>query len=153
MALPTGFYTGRTGQLQLDDKEVAKIRDWSIETSLELLSTNTVDSDFNTFVPGVVGATGSATLMYYRLTAADTNASKVQFDKLLNKIMKGTGASNGVGTDDRVVLRLKAGTDAEDTIRFNAYITSASLSVSTGELTVVQINFTVDGPFIGLITS
>ena len=151
--MSTGFYTGRTGALQLDDKDVAKIRDWSIETSLELLSTNTIDSSYNTFVPGVVGATGSATLMYYRLNTEETTAQKVQFNTLLDKIMKGTGDPNGVGTDDRVVLRLKVGTDPRDTIRVNAYITSASVSVSTGELTVVPINVTVDGAFVGLITN
>ena len=39
------------------------------------------------------------------------------------------------------------GSKAEDEIKFNAYITSASISVSTGEIVVVPINFTVDGDF------
>lgn len=149
--MSTGFYTGRTGSLQLDDKDVAKIRDWSIETTLELLSTNTIDSHYSTFVPGVVGATGSATLMYYKLTDTEKQ-TQTEFTDLLDKIMKGTGDLDGVGVGDRVTLKLKVGTAAEDTIRFNAYITSASVSVSTGELSVVPINFTVDGAFIGLIT-
>ena len=149
--MSTGFYTGRTGSLQLDDKDVAKIRDWSIETTLELLSTNTIDSHYSTFVPGVVGATGSATRMYYKLTDTEKQ-TQTEFTDLLDKIMKGTGDLDGVGVGDRVTLKLKVGTAAEDTIRFNAYITSASVSVSTGELSVVPINFTVDGAFIGLIT-
>ena len=64
-----GFYTGRTGSLAYDGKPVAKIRDWSVETTVELLSTNAIDSAVNTFTPGVKGATGSATLMYYKLEA------------------------------------------------------------------------------------
>jgi hypothetical protein len=67
-----GFYTGRTGSLTFDGKNVAKIRDWSVETTLELLPTNTIDSRVNTFTPGVKGATGSATLMYYRLEAGES---------------------------------------------------------------------------------
>ena len=62
-----GGLTGRTGSLVFGGKPVAKIRDWSLETTVELLSTNTIDSAVNSFVPGVSGATGSATLMYYKL--------------------------------------------------------------------------------------
>jgi hypothetical protein len=106
-----GFYTGRSGSLKYDGKIVAKIRDWSVETTLELLPTNSIDSTFNTFTPGVKGATGSATLMYYRLE----------------------GEESGGG--------------AADDIKMYAYITSAQVSVSTGELSVVPIQFTMDGDF------
>jgi hypothetical protein len=148
--MATGFYTGREGFLKVADKKVAKIRDWSIETSLELLSTNTIDSSFNTFEPGVVGATGSATLMYYKLSTGEDNT---EFTTLLNKIMK-TSAAGVVGGDsgDRVALELNVGTANADRIKCNAYITSASVSVGTGELSVVSITFTVDGAFTELIS-
>jgi hypothetical protein len=85
-----GFYTGRSGSLVYNGKKVAKIRDWSVETTVELLSTNAIDSTVNTFTPGVKGATGSATLMYYRLEAGES-ATKTEFTALLSKIMrKGT---------------------------------------------------------------
>lgn len=135
------FFTGRTGSLAVDGTQVAKIRDWSIETTVELLSTNTIESTSNTFVPGVKGATGSATLMYYRTEASDVG--KTQFTTLLNKIQK-TGA---IETTDRVEIELNVGTNDKDDIKFNAYITSATVSTSTGELAVVPINFTVDGDF------
>tara|TARA_S200002703_G_scaffold103754_1_gene90009 strand:- start:22 stop:474 length:453 start_codon:yes stop_codon:yes gene_type:complete len=150
--MATGFYTGREGFLKVADKKVAKIRDWSIETSLELLSTNTIDSSFNTFEPGVVGATGSATLMYYKLSTGEDNT---QFTVLLNKIMKTStdGVVGGDGpTGDRVALELNVGTANADRIKCNAYITSASVSVGTGELSVVSITFTVDGAFTELIS-
>ena len=143
------FFTGRTGSLVFNTKKVAKIRDWSIETSLELLSTNTIDSSFNTFEPGVVGATGSATLMYYKLETGES-ATLTQFTALLNKIMK--TATTGVTTGDKVALELNVGDANTDDIKFNAYITSASVSVSTGELSVVPITFTVDGAFTEVIS-
>ena len=99
-----GFYTGRSGSLVFDSKPVAKIRDWSIETTVELLSTNTIDSAVNTFTPGVKGATGSATLMYYRLDSGE-NANYTQFTALLSKIMKGGAAEPA----DRVLLELNVG--------------------------------------------
>ncbi len=137
------FYTGRSGSLVLDGKPVAKIRDWSIDTTVELLSTNTIDSTSNTFVPGVKGATGSATLMYYRLEAGES-ANYTQFTALLSKIHK-LGA---ITEADRVLMQLRASNSANDSVQFYAYITSAQLAVSTGELNSVPIQFTVDGDFL-----
>jgi hypothetical protein len=45
---------------------VLKIRDWSLDTSLELLETTTIDTAVKTYTPGMVSSTGSATVMYYR---------------------------------------------------------------------------------------
>jgi hypothetical protein len=45
------------------------------------------------------------------------------------------------------------GSDVKDDIAFNAYITSAGITVGTGELTSVSLQFTVDGPFVELIDS
>jgi len=138
-----GFFTGRSGSLVVDGKPVAKIRDWSLDTTVELINTNTVDSTSNTFVPGIKSATGSATLVYYRLEAGES-ATYSQFTALLGKIQK-VGA---VAESDRVLMELKVGTNANDNIQFCAYITSAQVAVSTGELTSVPIQFTVDGDFI-----
>jgi predicted DNA-binding protein with PD1-like motif len=139
------FFTGRTGSFAIDGVRVAKIRDWSLETSVELLSTNTIESTSNTFVPGLKGATGSATLMYYRLEASD--AGKKQFTDVLNRIHK----QGAIEESDRASITLNVGAGNNDNISFNAYITSASISTSTGELAVVPINFTVDGEFTDTI--
>lgn len=138
-----GFYTGRSGSLVVDGKPVAKIRDWSLETTVELLNTNTVDSTSNTFTPGIKGASGSATLMYYRLEAGES-ATYTEFTALLGKIHK-LGA---ITESDRVLMTLRTSTSSNDDIQFYAYITSAQLGVSTGELSSVPIQFTVDGDFL-----
>lgn len=141
-----GFYTGRTGKLIFNGKPVAKIRDWSLEVSVELLSTNTIDSVVNTFTPGVKSASGSATLIYYRLEPGES-ASKTQFTELINRIIK----IGGVAESDRVLLELNAGGGTADDIKVYAYITSAQLAVSTGELSTVPIQFTVDGDFVDVL--
>lgn len=143
-----GFYTGRSGSLVYNGKSIAKIRDWSLETTVELLSTNTIDSTVNSFTPGVKGATGSATMMYYRLESGESTTLR-QFTDLLSKIMQG----GAVEESDRVFLELNVGGDSKDDIKFNAYITSAQVSVSTGELSVVPIQFTMDGDFSEVITA
>jgi hypothetical protein len=138
------FYTGRTGTLVFNSLPVAKIRDWSLETSVELLSTNTIDSVVSTFTPGIKSASGTATLLYYRLEAGE---AKTQFTALLAKIMK----FGAILESDRVELELNVGGGTADDIRFNAYITSAQVAASTGELSVVPIQFQVDGDFLDVV--
>ena len=158
-----GFYTGRSGRMYItpilaagptpaDNQSVLKIRDWSIETSLELLETTTIDTAVKKYTPGMVSSTGSATVMYYRVESGDVG---VQFEQLLNKVMKTTNV--GVTESDRVGMVLRAGSqpgtgvDVKDDIAFNAYITSAGITVGTGELSSISVQFTVDGPFIELV--
>jgi len=144
-----GFYTGRTGSLAVGGGlPLAKIKDWSLDTTVELLSTNDISSAVNTFTPGVKSATGSATLLYYRLESGESGAYQ-QFTTLLNKLMKG----GAIETTDRVFLDLNVGGGASDDIKFYAYITNATVGVSTGELSTVQIQFTVDGDFVEVITA
>jgi hypothetical protein len=53
----------------------------------------------------------------------------------------------------RAGARPNVGLDVKDDIAFNAYITNAGITVGTGELTSVSLQFTVDGPFVELIDS
>jgi hypothetical protein len=144
-----GFYTGRTGSLSIGGGlPIAKIKDWSLDTTVELLSTNDISSSVNTFTPGVKGATGSATLLYYRLESGES-ASYQQFTAMLSKAMK----AGTIETTDRVLLDLNVGGGTADDIQLYAYITNASVGVSTGELSTVQIQFTMDGDFVEVITA
>jgi hypothetical protein len=141
-----GFYTGRTGSLRYNGSSVAKIRDWSLETTVELLSTNDISSVANTFTPGVKGATGSATLLYYRLESGESS-QYTQFTQLLGNIMR----IGEINTNHRVRLILNVGNKDEDDIKLDAYITSAQVGSSTGELSTVSIQFTMDGDFVEVI--
>lgn len=157
-----GFYTGRTGALYLIDdgtgdpspssqQKALKLRDWSLETTVELLETTTVDTAVKAYTPGASSASGSATLLYYRREGTLSTEPGTQFNSFLSRIMKTSGV--GVREIDRVGIVLRVGTekaagvDVKDDIAFNAYITNASLQVSTGELTNISVQFTVDGPF------
>jgi hypothetical protein len=114
-----GFYTGRSGKLFLTpiltgyeptpaaNQSVLKIRDWSIETSLELLETTTIDTAVKTYTPGMVSSTGSATVMYYRRRGRTGRPVRAT---LLGKVMKSTTA--GVSESDRVGMVLRAGSTA-----------------------------------------
>jgi hypothetical protein len=144
-----GFYTGCTGAVVFLGKPVAKVRDWSIETSLEMLDTTTLENCTKTFIPNTKTTTGSATLMYYRLESGESTTF-TEFTALLSKIHK-TGQ---ITVADRVQLTLRTSTAANDDIVFNAYITNAQISMSPNELVTVPIQFQVDGDFLasGTIT-
>lgn len=157
------FYTGRSGSLAFGTtdstapssslsaptnvRQVAKIRDWSLDTTLELVSTNSIDSGVNTFTPGIKGATGSATLIYYRLEGAEGN-TLYGFNTLLSNSIHKPGL---ITEADRVFIELNAGGGLSDDIKFWAYITSVGVTVSTGELSSVPIQFTMDGDFVETI--
>lgn len=140
-----GFYTGRTGSLRFGNKQVAKIRDWSLEGTTELLSTNTIDSAHNTFTPGVKGATGSATLLFYRLDGENSSQFLDATSLIRQSRILAPGSRPSTPQNARFEFTLNPGSDNSDRFKFFAYITSASVSVSTGELSTVSINFTVDG--------
>jgi hypothetical protein len=85
--------------------------------------------------------------MYYRLESGES-ASYTQFTALLGRIMKGGAITEA----DRVFLELNVGGSNADDIKFTAYITNAQVSVSTGELSVVPIQFTMNGDFSEVIS-
>lgn len=158
------FYTGRSGSLSFGTtdstapssslsaptnvRQVAKIRDWSLDTTVELISTNSIDSGVNTFTPGIKGATGSATLIYYRLEGNESNTLWSFVNLLQNSIMK----TGNITEADRLFFELNTGGDNSDDIKFWGYITSAGVAVSTGELSTVPIQFTMDGDFVEVLS-
>lgn len=139
-----GFYSGRAGSLFVEGKKVAKIRDWSLETTLELLSTNAIDTNFNEFTPGVKGATGSATILMYRLEGENSSTTTDAFTLLEDTKILSKDASK---YQHLVDMELNIGGNFKDDIKFKAFVTSSSMSISTGELSTATINFTVNGNF------
>lgn len=140
----SGFFTGRTGSIEVAGNIIMKCRDWSLEATVELLSTNTIDTSANTFVPGVKGATGSATLLYYRKQSNDP-ATHRDASWIMNK--SGLLRKGSIETNDRAFFVLNVGTDPKDDISFYGYVTSIGVTISTGELSTVPITFTVDGEY------
>jgi hypothetical protein len=111
-----------------------------------MLSTDTIDSVVTTYTPGIKTASGSGTMLYYRLEGSDA-ATYSPFTVFLSKIMK----QGAIETTDRITITLNLGPDPKDSITFAAYITQAQISTSTGELAVVPFQFSVDGDFINVI--
>ena len=128
-------YTGRDGVMQLAGTTLAKVVSFSLSANLETLETTTLSDSLRSYTPGVSGYSGSATLLYYK---DDDNA--INTTDLLNKLYK-TGTA-GVSSSDTVELTFRwvDGTDNND-IKLTAYITSASIGATTGDIVRAEVAF------------
>lgn len=131
------FYTGRNGKLRLSNNEIAKVRDWTLDTSVTMLETTTLGDTASNFTPGLSSATGSATVMYF-------NGESTDVTDLLQRIAK-TGA---ITDNDEVRLTFEVATG--QSFVADAFINSVSITSSTDELTTASFNFTVNGPIVSV---
>lgn len=134
-----------------DNYRIAKIRDWSYNSNSEVIETTALGDVTKTFAPSITSGDGSATLMFYEddLNSAATQKTKDIFElvdllfprDVPPRVIMNLAVDGGAFTvNDADVYKTN--------FLFNAYITSASVSVSYGEVVTVATNFTVDGPLI-----
>ena len=128
-------YTGRDGVMQVGGSTLAKVVSFSVQSNLETLETTTLGDNIRSYSPGILGYTGSATLLYYKEDDGGINTSS-----LLNKLVK-TGTA-GVSSSDTVELTFRwvDGTDNND-IKMTAYVTSANIGAATADLARAEISF------------
>lgn len=134
---------------------IAKIRSWSLTSNSEVVETTALGDTTKTYAPSVTSGEGSATLMFYEDDSANTGSNQqkdifelvdILFPRstpprvILNLAVDGSvnGASGQVGGNALW----------KTNFLFNAYITSASVGASYGEVVAVETSFTVDGPLL-----
>ncbi len=128
-------YTGRDGLMQVNGTTVAKVVNFQLSANLETLETTTLGDNIRTYTPGIAGYSGSASLLYYK----DGNGI-INTTDLLGKLYK--SGTKGISSTDTVELTFRwvDGTDEND-IKLNAYITSASLGATVGDISRAEIAF------------
>lgn len=132
-------YTGRDGALQIAGTTVAKVVSFSFQSDLETLETTTLSESIRSYCAGIVGYSGSASLLYYKDDSDSINTTDI-----LSKLIK-TGTA-GVSSTDTVELTFRwiDGTDNND-IKMTAYVTSASMGAATADLVRAEISFVGTG--------
>lgn len=132
-------YTGRDGQMLLGGSTVVKVTNWSLQADLETLETTTLGDNVRSYTPGIQSFSGSATVLYYK-----DDSGNISTTGLLNKLVR-TG-TDGVSSSDTVTLtlRLADGNDLND-VTMTAYITSATIGASVGEIISAQLSFQATG--------
>lgn len=132
-------YTGRDGVLQVGGTTLAKVVNFQLSSNLETLETTTLNEHIRVYSPGVVGYSGSATLLYYKEDDGSRNTTNI-----LNKLYK-TGP-DGVSSSDTVELTFRwIDGEINNDIQLTAYITSASIGASTGDIVRAEIAFQATG--------
>ena len=125
--------TGASGALRYQGKKIGKVRDWNLSISKNALEDTCLGSYDRTYVQGLRGATGSATVLY---DPNDQNGSA-----LLNSIFENGSA----GESCDFVFNEPAG----GTFSCSAFLTTINPSVSVGDIQAVSVNFQISGAIEG----
>ena len=140
-------YTGRDGVLQVAGTTVAKVSSFSVQANLETLETTTLNENIRSYVPGVVGYTGSCSLLYYKEDSGTINTTS-----LLSALVK-TGSASVTSSDTvDLTFRWVDGTDTND-IKINAYVSSATMGAATADLVRAEISFIGTGELLAATIS
>jgi len=129
-----GVLTGSDGQLRYNGSTVGKCREWSLSIAKDAIEDTTIGSYDRTYVEGLRGTTGSATILY-----DPNNQTAVS---LLNSIFKNGEPNQNVN----FVFNRKDGTS----FHCESFITSVTPTVSVGAVQAVSVGFQVtDKPYGG----
>ena len=124
--------TGAHGELRYEGRKIGKARDWSLNISRDALEDSCIGTDDRTYVKGLRGAVGAATVLY---DPADSNTSA-----LLNSIF-----DNNASDDLDFVFTSPAAHDSAAKLS-----TSVSHPVTTGDVQAVACSFQVNGQLTGV---
>ena len=119
--------TGADGQLKYNNKVIGRCRDWSISVSKDALENTCLGAYDRSYVEGLRGTTGSATVLY--------DPSDETANEMLNSVF-----TNGQG-ESTIEFILSRG--SAKTFTCSGFITSISPSVSVGAATACSISFQV----------
>ncbi len=125
--------TGADGQLKYNNRIIGRCRDWSLSVNKDAIEDTCLGTYDRTYVEGLRGATGSATVLY---DPSDDSANA-----MLNSVF-----ANEQGQPTMEVL-LSRGSARSFTC--SGFLTSVSPSVSVGAATACSVSFQVSGKTSG----
>jgi len=122
-------FSGKDGTLQWQNATVARVRNWSLQSTLDALEVTNLGNDARAYVPGLKSATGSCTIFYHD----DNSTLRGMLDNIIT-----------TGTPSSGILDLKWG---GRNIEMTALITSANITCSTGEVMTADLSFQMTGDY------
>lgn len=128
------IYTGKDGKIIFDGDTQVRCKSWTLDASLAMLDTTELSKDTVQNEAGLKSFSGSATIMYHN----DNNRLARMLDNIFTK-----------DTPTKAEVEFQWG---DKTIKFNAFVTSASLSMTTGEIMTADVSFTAAGDLQGTPT-
>ena len=125
--------TGADGQLLYGSTAFAKVRDFALSVSKDALEDTCLSDTDRSYIEGLRGTTGSATLLY--------DPSNATANKFLNTIFETSGAVEEI----TFKMNRKSYPDGGGSFTCKGFLTSISPSVSVGEVQAVSVSFQVSG--------
>lgn len=126
MASPK-IFTGKDGSFSFAGDTQLHVRNWTVEGNLALLDVTVLDNDAVQNEAGLKSFSGSCTVMYHE---DDTTLANMLDNLFL----------------DSEPLKAKASFKwSNKKIEFNAFITSANINASAGEIITADVSFTAAG--------
>lgn len=122
-------YSGKNGSLKFDNVTAARVRNWSFTSTAETLDVTDLGEDARKYTAGLKTATGQASIFYH-----DDNTSLAG---ILNNVIT-------TGTPVAGILKLRWGPQE---LEFAAFVTSATVTCSTGEVMSADISFQMTGDY------
>ncbi len=140
------FYSGKDGELWIDGVKAARVKGWSVNTTVTALPTTSLGQTDSTVTSGIRSTTGSCSLFYYEEVPGKVG----DCGKLLMKVMKPADNASNPGkaaAPENVFIKLKIsdGTSIGRYIEGSCLITNASMSMSVGEVLAADIAFQFNG--------
>ncbi len=162
-------FTGATGKLFLIKEtdgeadtavEIAAVQNWSVSSSVSLISTKTLSQTDDVFTPVGRSTTGSCRILYYQETLGSKTLSSGtgSASTFLNKIIKqrdSTTIPSGASLDQnelfastkafKIRLKIDDTSDNGKFIDMRVFITNISLSMSVGDVVAADVQFQCQG--------
>lgn len=124
------IFTGKDGSFAFDNDTQIRVRGWTVEGNLATLETTTLGKDSVQNEAGLKSFSGSATIMYHDDSAVLRN--------MLDNIFT-------TSTPTKATANFKWGNRS---IRFQAFITSATIASNVGEIQTADLTFTAAGDIL-----
>jgi len=136
------FYSGKDGELLIDDKKAAKVKSWSIASDMSVLETTTLGDIDKTSVAGIRTTTGTCDLFYYSTDANDVskNDASVLIRHLIKKAEKDT-VQGDEADEVKIRLRINDGTTDKKYIEGQCWLKNASMNMAVGEVLSAKVSF------------
>ena len=134
--------------------EIAHVRNWSVTVTRDVLETTALGDGDRTYVQGLRGATGTATILYdndvttegYKLWNEIFRRINCSEDKAPNKLKFKFDNCYGSRGGDTFEGGDETNNESDGQIFFNGYVTSFTHNVAVGEVQAANISFTSTGP-------
>ena len=120
--------TGADGQLKYQGSVVGKVRDWSVTVTRDALEDTCLGNYDRTYVPGLRGSTGTATVLY-----DPDNVVSAQF---LNSVL---------GDNSSDVVDFVFNRHDNQSFTCSGFVTNVSTNVAVGAVQAVSVSFQISG--------